>query len=160
MSFINNIFSSSKKYDLVGAYSASQIAKYILYKCTTDNESISNLQLQKILYYLQVYFLQHKNKALFIDEVEAWPFGPVVRLVYNDYCGFGALDIYETKDPCISFDREDEEIINKIIDEKRSQNPWELVEDTHVKGKAWDIIYQDGAGYKEIIPKELIITNG
>ena len=38
-----------------GLYSAMDIAKYIIDKCIDDEMPISNLQLQKILYYLQVY---------------------------------------------------------------------------------------------------------
>ena len=28
------------------------------------------------------------------------------------------------------------------------------------KGKAWDLIYRNGLGYKKIIPKRLIAENG
>ena len=59
-----------------------------------------------------------------------------------------------------SISEEDSEFINKIIDEKRKLNPWEMVSDTHQKGKAWDLVYRDGYGYKEIIPKRLIAENG
>ena len=34
-------------------YSALSMAKYIIDKCTKDKYPISNLQLQKILYYIQ-----------------------------------------------------------------------------------------------------------
>ena len=54
---------------------------------------ISNLQLQKILYYLQVYFIQHEGIPLFEDEIEAWQFGPVIPEVYYEYCGFGGFEI-------------------------------------------------------------------
>ena len=39
-------------------YTALDIAKYIIDKCTRENLAISNLQLQKILYYVQKTFLQ------------------------------------------------------------------------------------------------------
>lgn len=39
-------------------YSALNMAKYIIDKCTKDRYPISNLQLQKILYYVQREFLQ------------------------------------------------------------------------------------------------------
>lgn len=34
-------------------YSAMEITKYIINKCTKEKHPISNLQLQKILYYIQ-----------------------------------------------------------------------------------------------------------
>ena len=39
-------------------YSALNIAKYIIDKCTRERYPVSNLQLQKILYYIQREFLQ------------------------------------------------------------------------------------------------------
>ena len=64
-------------------YSALNVAKYIIDKCTRENYPISNLQLQKILYYIQREFLQRGPKA-FPEEIEAWQFGPVVPEVYMD----------------------------------------------------------------------------
>lgn len=147
-------------YDFKGEYTALDVAKYILYKCTQDDSPISNLQLQKILYFLQVYFLQNKRYALFSEEIEAWQFGPVVRNVYYQYCGFGSLDIYETESPSIKFSEEEKVAIDKIIIEKRELSPWQLVDETHTKGKAWDLVYKDGYGRKDVIPKDVIVANG
>ena len=73
-------------------YSAMQIAKYTINKCTTEGHPISNLQLQKILYYIQRELLQSGIDG-FEDEIQAWQFGPVVPEVYRQYCGFGAIPI-------------------------------------------------------------------
>lgn len=153
-------FLNAGKYDFRGSYKALDVAKYIVNKCSVENTPISNLQLQKILYYIQRFFLQNKKKALFVDEIEAWPFGPVVREVYDYFCGFGSMAIFYLQIGESSISKEDSEFISKIIDEKRKLNPWEMVSDTHQKGKAWDLVYRDGYGYKEIIPKRLIAENG
>lgn len=63
-------------------YSALDVAKYIINKCTIEHDAISNLQLQKILYYIQKWFLQNGLVA-FDDDFEAWSFGPVVLSVYQ-----------------------------------------------------------------------------
>ena len=34
-------------------YETMEIAKYIITKCSRENEPLSNLQLQKIMYYVQ-----------------------------------------------------------------------------------------------------------
>lgn len=57
-------------------YKAINIAKYIITKCTRDGYSISNLQLQKILYILQKEYLQRDQKCLFFDDFEAWDVWP------------------------------------------------------------------------------------
>lgn len=138
-------------------YSALNIAKYIIDKCTKDRDPISNLQLQKILYYIQREFLQQGAMA-FSEDIEAWQFGPVVPEVYKQYCGFGALPIRMRY--VVTIQSSDKNIINPIIEKKRILNPWDMVSDTHSSGKAWDLIYRGGLGDHQIIPRELIRNKG
>ena len=49
-------------------YSALDLAKYILQKCIDDSRPISNLQLQKILYYVQGEFLKEDSWRSRLDE--------------------------------------------------------------------------------------------
>ncbi|MCI5534676.1 MAG: DUF4065 domain-containing protein [Firmicutes bacterium] len=142
------------------AYSAYEIAKYVVTKCTEDNSPISNLQLQKILYFLQIEFLRNRGEQLFVDDFEAWQFGPVVPDVYYKFCGFGAMKIRMHYDCEIDFDDNTKTIIDSIVEKKRILNPWDLVDDTHMEGKAWDTIFRDGQGNHQIIPKEMIRQRG
>ena len=138
-------------------YSALNIAKYTIDKCTKEMHPISNLQLQKILYYIQREFLQQGTRA-FPEEIEAWQFGPVVPEVYRQYCGFGALPIRMRY--AVNMESDDARIINPIIERKRMLNPWDMVSDTHSTGKAWDLTYRGGQGDHQIIPQELIKSRG
>ena len=139
---------------------ALNVAMYIINKCCEDERPISNLQLQRILYYIQVAFLKNLSDACFSDNIEAWKFGPVVRDVYNKYCGFGALPICELHGLGNMFSQREKLMVDKIIEEKRKAMPWELVRDTHAQGKAWDQIYSGGDGDRRVIPKSLLKTNG
>ncbi len=139
---------------------ALDIAKYIVAKCTIENEPIGNLQLQKILYYIQVAFLQQRGKECFSDDIEAWKFGPVVRSVYIEYCTYAAMPIIEFNEPSLPFDASEMALIDSIIEKKRKSKPWKLVSDTHMPGKAWDRVYQNGKGDKCIINKGLLKQYG
>lgn len=138
-------------------YKALYIAKYVVNKCTVEKSPVSNLQLQKILYYIQKAFLDC-NQTAFDDEIEAWQFGPVVPEVYYNYCGFGAMGISVKYD--INIEEKYANIINPIVESKRMLDPWKLVEDTHKPGKAWAEIYKNGEGNHQVIPKELIKMKG
>lgn len=138
-------------------YKAIDIAKYIINKCTIDKHPISNLQLQKILYYIQKDFLK-SDLIAFNDEFEAWQFGPVIPEVYYLYCGFGALSIRMKYNIILNSDYAI--IINPIIESKRQLNLWDMVEDTHMPGKAWAQIYNNGLGNHNVIPKQLIKAKG
>ena len=145
-------------------YKALEIAQYVITKCNKDASPISNLQLQKILYNLQKYFLQNKyisdgkEGKLFEDAIEAWQWGPVIPKVYFTFCIYGAMTITGTYNTDI--DDKVKKIIDPIIEQKRKINPWLLVDETHKKNGAWDRVYKNGAGNHKVIPCELIRTLG
>lgn len=143
------------------AYNALIIAKYIIRKSDEDGYPVSNLQLQKILYYIQREFLQKKSEPLFDEDFEAWQFGPVVPAVYWKYCGSAALplNIYD-KNEIIDIGASAKSFINKIVEEKEKLNPWTMVSDLHKPERAWSIIFNNGQGLYDVIPKELIKEKG
>ena len=51
---------------------------------------ISNLKLQKLLYYVQGFNLALFDKPIFDDIIEAWNYGPVVPNVYYHYKDYGS----------------------------------------------------------------------
>lgn len=140
-------------------YRAIDLAKYVVKKCINDKCPISNLQLQKILYYIQRDFLKEKNTPAFNDVIEAWQFGPVVPNVYYEYCSFGSRPISWSLDD-YEIEKNDQNIINPIIEAKRSLKPWDLVAETHNPEGAWFEIYENGKGIHKEIPNQLITSKG
>lgn len=63
-------------------YSAIDVARYIILYCKEKEYPISNLKLQKLLYSVQAQFLITKRDPAFLEEIEAWDFGPVVPEVF------------------------------------------------------------------------------
>ena len=137
------------------------VAKYVIDKCSADGHPISNLQLQKILYYIQAYFLKNTEQSFFEEDMEAWQFGPVAPSAYSQYCGFGSLPIKECY-PEIKIEMTEAEKakVDQIIMEKREKKPWELVAETHQDGMAWSRTFSEGRGIRETISKELIKRHG
>lgn len=136
--------------------SALDVAKYIISKCTTEDDAVSNLQLQRILYYIQKRFLQNGLIA-FNDDFEAWPFGPVVPPVYNRYSSFGGMPIRLKYN--VILDSNYMDIIDPIITSKRDLKPWVMADEIKRPGKAWDRVFEGGKGSYRIISKDLIREN-
>ena len=68
------------------AYNAIDIAKKIV--CKTDVEhgdTLSNLKLQKLLYYMQGFHLAFFDEPFFYESIEAWTYGPVVPVVFQEF---------------------------------------------------------------------------
>ena len=130
------------------------VAKYIIIKCKQEQEHVSKLNLQKIIYIIQKTFLQIGSQA-FKDDFEAWQIGPVIRDVYNRYCGFGASRIrlsYSDIQVSDGFRK----IADFIIISKRKLEPWQIFEEVQEAGGAWDTVYCNGRGDHFVISKNLI----
>ncbi len=69
----------------------NDVAKYFLFLVDPEaGDLISNLKLQKLIYYSQGFHLAMHNTPLFDDDVLAWDHGPVVESVYHSYKHFGS----------------------------------------------------------------------
>lgn len=136
-------------------YRAVDLANYIVDKCIKDNTPITNLQLQRILYFVQKDFLKRGSPA-FSDYIEAWGFGPVVPNVYFCFCGFGAMPILFIPRDTVPNLSTDKNIIDNIVESKRSLTPWEIAKETRKITGAWSKVYDNGKGSQRIIPVDLI----
>ncbi|MFH1620548.1 MAG: type II toxin-antitoxin system antitoxin SocA domain-containing protein [Patescibacteria group bacterium] len=69
---------------------AMSIAKWFVDRANKEfvdedgvSEGLTNLKLQKLLYFAQAVSLSLKDQPLFNDKIEAWKFGPVIPVVYH-----------------------------------------------------------------------------
>ena len=74
-------------------YSAIDIARYVINYSWDINAPLSNLKLQKLLYFIQGNFLRILNRPCFKDDIEAWKYGPVVPTVYSKFKRYGSNNI-------------------------------------------------------------------
>lgn len=72
---------------------AIDVARYIINYTNSNGGRITNLKLQKILYFVQGVYLVLKNCPCFLDDIEAWDFGPVVPTVYREFKEYGSNSI-------------------------------------------------------------------
>lgn len=86
---------------MTSKYTALNISDYFLYKAQEateeDQELISNLKLQKLVYYAQGLFMAAYGKPLFSDKIKAWTYGPVVPELYHHYKKYGSKGICADK---------------------------------------------------------------
>lgn len=126
------------------AYDALDIARYVIKYSNDQDYGVSNLKLQKILYFIQAYFLIQTNHPCFREPIEAWDFGPVVPTVYKQYKMYASADV-PTMESYISFDGddiwkskrirfnkinikdEDKILINKVVDKFSEYSATDLV---------------------------------
>lgn len=139
-------------------HSASDVAKWFLAhnRIKADDEGadlISNLKLQKLLYYAQGCFLAINGKPLFGDDILAWKHGPVVEKVYHEYKQYGANGIEFTDD--FNFDdftKEENELLEEVYKTFAQYSAWKLRDMTHEE-KPWNETPPNGVISNELIRK-------
>ena len=140
-------------------YKVVDIARYVVDKCYQDRKPVSNLQLQKMLYFLQILFLEAFEAPLFSEEFEAWPYGPVMPSVYKMFSRFGGAPIemrfVSAKE---SIQQTHKEFLDTAIEVLREKSPWDLVRITHADNSPWDIVYNRRGLHKGVIPNEMVFN--
>lgn len=87
----------------------SNVANYFLSKTIDEEDSkITNLKLQKLLYYAQGFHLALFDDELYNEVIEAWMHGPVCPEAYQLFKQYGANII-----PCDECDENFDEIFSK-----------------------------------------------
>ena len=125
-------------------YTADEVANYFIYLASqqvvgdsNEKEGITNLKLQKILYFAQAYFLAKLGRPLFKDQIEAWAYGPVVPLIYHKYKHKGSDPIIDGEDS-VKISDEDKKALamiwesfggysaGRLVDITHAHDPWKL----------------------------------
>ena len=131
---------------------ALDVAKYVINYALENNSPISNLQLQKILYFLDGEYFSKKGEFLLDDEFAAYPLGPVHQRVYQIYKGYGASKIFD-RAPDVQLDENvDKSVVDNILGRRVRMPANILVDESHEIGKAWDRTVKK-AGMYQIIDK-------
>src|SRR5262249_8109575 len=67
---------------------AQDVADYIIWSSHESGSFISNLKLQKLLYYVQAWHLAVFQRPLFPEKFQAWVRGPAIPEIYERYRGY------------------------------------------------------------------------
>lgn len=133
------------------AYNVLDIARYVINYANEKEAPISNLKLQKILYYIQAKFLVEKGERCFKEDIVNWTYGPVIEKAYNEFRQFGHREItpqnkyeeieYDTNSRSIKvlikdfkdefLENNDKELIKNVVEQYCKYKPFELVKKTH-----------------------------
>lgn len=130
-------------------YNVLDISRYIINYAHKTGQSISNLKLQKILYYVQAAFLIYTGDVCFDDMILCWRHGPVIKRAYNEFSKYSSGEIpiqssynkvavvngrLSLKKETFSEDflsQEHKELINDVSNGLLPYGPWYLVDRTH-----------------------------
>lgn len=132
---------------------AQEVAYYLLnISCPECGDYMSNLKLQKLLYYVQGVHLAVHGRPLFDEEIKNWEHGPVVPSVYHEFKDNGGAAIIapESGFDVPEFSEEEITTMNDVYDFFGQYSAWKLRDMTHEE------IPWKSTNRNDVIPNELI----
>jgi uncharacterized phage-associated protein len=113
-----------------GMATASEVSRYIIRYFQEAGDPVTNLKLQKLLYYVQGWSLAIRDQPAFNEPMQAWVHGPVQPAIYGTYKQYRWNPIVEViSDPVIDGDLKD--VINQVLQAYGTDSGYELEIRTH-----------------------------
>lgn len=135
-------------------YSVDKIARYVVAYCNGNGYYISNLKLQKLLYFIQIKFLVEKKKLCFNEDIIAVDFGVVIPSVFDQYKKYGSSLIPAAgvfKRAYFPIADEDKDVIDEVISDVGNYSS-EILLKGIIEHDVWKEAYQNGTSI--VIPQE------
>ena len=102
---------------------------------------ISNLKLQKLMYFVEAYYMnKYNDNSLYNSEWSAWNYGPVNMSLYNYYRKYGSVEISlneNERNQINDLPPKNIDCIKKVYDVLGQFSAFDLVTLTHLKGSPW-----------------------
>ena len=120
-------------------YKAIDIANWFIFynefkrnMMNEDTDYMSNLRLQKLVFYAQSAAMALKGKPLFEEKIEAWTHGPVIPEVYAELKKYKSSGISEYNEESIQkISKEDSKILEQVYEIFGEYSAWGLRNLTH-----------------------------
>lgn len=136
---------------------AKDVAQYLLSLSRPDcGDIISNLKLQKLLYYCQGFHLALYGEPFFEESFEKWSHGPAIPELYREYdnkFGSGAIDYPQGIDISFFtlFNEQQKDLMAEIYTVFGQFSALKLEKEAHQE-RPWKEV-----DYNEIIPRALMM---
>jgi uncharacterized phage-associated protein len=112
------------------------VARYFIVRAYEDSieSEITNMKVQKLLYYSQCLHLALYDEPLFNEEIQAWRYGPVCPPAYKFYSEFEAKQLpIPSKESLLETPDEKKEILEETWGYFGSYHAYRLSDMTHLE---------------------------
>ncbi len=144
------------------AYSVFAVANAFIELSKQDNIPVTNMKLQKLVYIVQGFSLALLSKPLFIDDIRALKWGPVIMSLYNKVKHFGNQpidNIIPLPDEELTININDKQSVEAVLikfvwERYKNYSAAQLSSITHKQGTPWNLVWKDDEF--AVIPNDLI----
>jgi uncharacterized phage-associated protein len=150
------------------AYDARAIANFLLDYGARRQQPVTIMTLLKILFFAHAWYLAKTGRELVGQPFEAWKYGPVSRVVYDQFRTCGSrpitsraqvLNVASAEYEIAQWDELDSEtqnLLGNVFDYYSQYHPFRLSRLTHERGAPWDAVWQEAT--RRAVPG-MVISN-
>jgi len=129
-----------------------EVANFVLDYCEGEGREVTNLALQKLIYFCHVWSLIGFGRPLISHQFEAWEFGPVIPYLYREFKQFDRSGI-TGRATRINVNNGSKEVVRYLFDDETLQllrdtlgfysriRASDLVGLSHVEGGPWHKVW-------------------
>src|SRR5205085_3233952 len=136
---------------------ATTIANTFIELAKRDGVSITNMQLQKLVYIAHGWSLALLSRGLIQDRVEAWQWGPVIPSLYRNLSRYGAGEVDSTI-PMLgeqNLKPEEQALVESVWKSYNQMSAFTLSTITHQENTPWNRTVKE-SGLRSVIPEGYI----
>ena len=150
-------------------YDARAIANFVLDEADELHLKVTNMAINKILYFCHGWYLAHNGRPLLLSSFEAWDHGPVIPLIYRSFKinndkpvknRATQIDFETGRDIVAACDmmEGDSRFLRSMIAFYGPRSGAVLRMMSHEEGAPWDTVRRDGGSPGMTIPDHLILS--
>jgi uncharacterized phage-associated protein len=140
-------------------YDARNVANEFLRQAQERGATLTNMELQKLVYIAHGYSLAILDRPLVKQHVEAWRYGPVIPDLYHALRQYGSGNVGSPINllPKETLSETDSKLVESVLSAYGQFSGPQLSTMTHREGTPWREVYEPNASFhSDIIPDRLI----
>ena len=140
-------------------YDARNVANEFLRQAKERSTTLTNMELQKLVYIAHGYSLAILNRPLIKQNAEAWRYGPVIPDLYHALRQYGAGVVRNPINvlPNERLSETDSKLVASVLEAYGRFSGPQLSTMTHREGTPWKEVYDPHASFhSDTIPDRLI----
>lgn len=144
------------KSDMTRLHSPAAVANKFIHLATQRGDTLSPLQVIKLVYLAHGFMLGLYGRALVNEEAEAWTYGPVFRSLYRQVRKYGSQPVQPLSGSAEKFDELEDDIITQVYEKYGGKTAMWLSKLTHQPDSPWSQVWNDGRGHSAKISNDLL----
>ena len=138
------------------------IANFFIRKSLKEEKPITQIKLQKLIFFAHGFYLALKEKPLVTEKIEAWQYGPVIPSVYHKFKKWGNNSINEVlleHNNNLIINEDDIGFLDLVWHKFSSLSAAQLVKISHEKNGPWKKAIEKSQALVGFVVPNIVINN-